>query len=59
MKELDARGQRTVGIFIIHFLARGWVEGKERDTGERMDMCGDLWYFAVAVNPFICFRLAA
>ena len=59
MKELDARGQGTVGIFIIHFLARGCVEGKERDTGERMDMCGDLWYFAVAVNPFIFFRLAA
>ena len=61
MNELDARGQRTVGIVIIHFLARERVEGKERDRGERMDMCGDLWYFAVAVNSFMflfgCIRL--
>ena len=59
MNELDARGQRTVGIFIIHCLARGCVEGSGRHTGERMDMCGDLWYLAVAVNPLICFCLAA
>jgi len=29
------------------------VEGRGRHTGERMDMCGDLWYLAVAVNQFM------
>ena len=33
--------------------------GGGRHTGERIDMCGDLWYFAVAVNLLICFCLAA
>ena len=30
------------------------MEGKGGHTGERIDMCGDLWYFSVAINPFIC-----
>jgi len=52
-------GATTVGIFMIQPLARGCVEGKGRHPGEGMDMRGDLWYFAVAVNPFVCFCLAA
>ena len=52
-------GARNSGNLYNSFFSKGVRGGKERDTGERMDMCGDLWYFAVAVNPFIFFRLAA
>ena len=53
--ELDVCGQRAVGVFVFPLLARECVEGKGGHMWERMDMCGDLWYLAVAVNPFICF----
>jgi len=43
VKELDARGLQTVGVFIFLSLARECVEGKEGHTPERMDMSGALW----------------
>jgi len=47
-------GATNSGNLSFIFLARRCVEGRGRHTGERMDMCGDLWYLAVAVNQFIC-----
>jgi len=42
IKELDARGLQTVGVFIFLLLARECVEGKGGHARERMDMCGTL-----------------
>jgi len=40
VKELDARGLQTVGVFIFLLLATECVEGEEGHTPERMGMCG-------------------